>query len=181
MRKKTSSRKPHSGQIGSRRARPKVSGSSTSKRRRLPALRGELERAAADLSHTSESDYPFRFFSLPAEGESDLTPQGFFIRLGFSQQLIDDFNVPVDKWVEERKLDDFFPNADDLASYYGSDPSDPKVVSESKRFQILEAVLRKRLRDVKVLRVGQVEIRCYIAGLDEHGDIAGLITTAVET
>src|SRR6266849_6138059 len=34
---------------------------------RLPSLRGQLERAAVGLLHTSESDFPFRFFSLPAE------------------------------------------------------------------------------------------------------------------
>jgi len=120
-----------------------------------------LERAAAGLLHPSESDFPYRFFSLPTEGESDLTPQGFIIRLGVSQQFIDDVNIPIEKLAEERELGGFFP--------------------ESKRFQRLEAILRQRLRGVKVLRVGQVEIRCYVAGFDEHGDIAGLVTTSIET
>jgi molybdopterin-biosynthesis enzyme MoeA-like protein len=83
--------------------------------------------------------------------------------------------------VEERTFDDFLPTNDDLARHYVTDVTAPEVVAESKRFRKLEAVLKKRLRGVKVLRVGQVEIRCYIAGLDEHGDIAGLVTTAVET
>jgi len=143
------------------------SGGSRTSRRRLPALRRQLERAAAGLLHMSESDFPFRFFSLPADGASDLTPRGFIVRLGVSEQFIGDFNVPVDQLVEERTLAGFFPNAGDA--------------SEVKRFQRLEALLRKRLRGVKVLRVGQVEIRCYIAGFDEHGDIAGLVTTAIET
>jgi Nuclease A inhibitor-like protein len=41
------------------------------------SLRDELEKAAAGLSYTSESDYPFRFFALPADSDTDLTPQGF--------------------------------------------------------------------------------------------------------
>ena len=83
-----------------------------------------------------------------------------------SQQFIDEINLPIDRLIEERRLDGFFPTDDD---------------AESKRFRKLEAASGKRLRGVKVLRVGQVEIRCYIAGLDEHGDIAGLVTTAIET
>ena len=145
------------------------------------SLRDELEKAAVGLRYTSESDYPFRFFTLPAEDETDLTLQGFLIRIGVSQQFIDEVNLPIARLVEERTFDDFFPTDDDLARHYGTDVTAPEVVAESKRFRKLEAVLRKRLRGVKVFRVGQVEIRCYIAGLDEHGDIAGLVTTAVET
>ena len=154
---------------------------STSAPRGRISLRDELEKAAAGLSYTSESDYPFRFFALPADSDADLTPQGFLYRIGVSQQFIDEVNLPIDRLVEERTFDDFLPTNDDLARHYGTDVTAPEVVAESKRFRKLEAVLRKRLRGVKVFRVGQVEIRCYIAGLDEHGDIAGLVTTAVET
>jgi hypothetical protein len=34
---------------------------------------------------------------------------------------------------------------------------------------------------VKVIRVGTVAVRCYVAGIDERGDIAGLVTTSIET
>jgi len=158
----------------------KKAGSGARKGRPL-TLGEELETAAKGLRHQSEADCPFQFFTLPAEGDDDLTPQGFLIRLGLSQQLIDELNLPLDRLVEERAFDNFFPSADDLANYYGTDTSDPEVAAESKRYRKLEATLRKRLRGLKVLRVGQVEIRCYVAGLDEHGYIAGLVTTAVET
>lgn len=141
----------------------------------------ELEKAAEGLRHTSESDYPFKFFTLPAEGEDDLTPQGFLSRLGVTQMVIDEFNLPLDRLVEERAVDGFFPSADELADYHGTDTNDPEVVAESKQYRKLEAMLRKRLRGLKVLRVGQVEIRCYVVGLDKRGYLAGLVTTAVET
>lgn len=144
------------------------------------SLREELEGAADGLSYMSESDYPFQFFTLPAESESDLTPEGFLGRLGVSQ-LIDEFSVPIDNLIEELSLDDFFPTDEDLAERHGADASDPKVAAECKKYQGLRELLKKRLRGVKVLRVGKVEIRCYIAGLDEQGHIAGLLTTAVET
>jgi hypothetical protein len=171
----------------SSRSRHKRRASRTGGSRRSPArkrwvvTREHLERAAAGLLYSSESDYPLQFFSLPCAGEGDLTPAGFLVRLGVSQQFIDEFNVPIDRLVEERPLDGFFPSSADLAGYYGTDPSDPKVVAESKRFRRLEAALRKRLKGVRVLRVGYVEIRCYIVGRTVDGDLAGLVTTAIET
>jgi hypothetical protein len=168
-----SGHKRRASRAGGSRGRPS--------RKRWVVTREQLERAAAGLLYSSESDYPLQFFSLPGAGEGDLTPEGFLIRLGVSQQFVDEFNVPIDRLVEERPLDGFFPSAADLADFYGTDPDDPKVVAESKRFRRLEAVLRKRLKGVRVLRVGYVEIRCYIVGRTADGDLAGLVTTAIET
>ena len=144
------------------------------------SLRDELEEAAAGLSHYSESDYPYKFFTLPAEGEGDLTPEGFIMRLGVSEQFIDEFSIPVAKLVEERSLDDFL-QTEDWAAPSGDDESGPESAAEFARLRSLKEVLKKRLRGVTVLRVGQVDIRCYIAGLDEQNNIAGLVTTAIET
>lgn len=74
------------------------------------SLREELEKAATGLTYSSESDYPFQFFTLPAEGENDLTPQGFLNRIGVSQQFIDEINLPIGQLIEERKLAGFFRN-----------------------------------------------------------------------
>jgi len=150
-------------------------------KKRAVTLRDQLERAAADLYHSSESDYPFKFFLLPSEGENDLTPEGFLVRLGFSTQFTEGHSVPTEELVGERSLDEFFPDAQRLAAFYGVEENDPQVVSDLKRWENLKAVLRKNLRGVKVLRVGTVEIRCYVAGLTPQGDIAGLVTTAIET
>ncbi len=145
------------------------------------SLREELEEAAAGLLHLSESDYPYRFFTLPAESERDLTPEGFLNRLGISQQLLREFEVSADRIIEERPLDDFFPSEEALMERSGLDVSDPKVASEREKTRRLKEVLQKRLRGLTVFRVGRVEIRCYIVGLDEQGNLAGLVTTAIET
>jgi hypothetical protein len=153
--------------------------------RYLPGLCEELERAAAGLLNISESDSTYEFFTLRQRDlrkDSDqLTVLEFLSGIGLSEELIDDLKIPVDQLVEERALDNFFPTIDDIADYYGTDTSDPKVVAESKRYRKLAALLNKRLQDVKVFRVGKIEIRCYIAGFAKHGNIAGLVTTAIET
>src|SRR5215467_11430242 len=69
------------------------------------SLRDELEKAAAGLRYTSESDYPFRFFTLPAEDETDVARRGFLIGIGVSQQFIDEVNLTIDRLVEERTFD----------------------------------------------------------------------------
>ena len=172
--------KSSSGANKSRRSGSKKAGSGARKGRPL-TLGEELEKAAEGLYYMSESDYPYQFFTLPAESDDDLTPEGFLSRLGMTQAVIDEHNLPLDRLVEEWAFDGFFPTDDDLARYHGTDTNDPEVVAESKQYRKLEAALRKRLRGLKVLRVGQVQVRCYVAGLDERGYLAGLVTTAIET
>jgi Nuclease A inhibitor-like protein len=153
--------------------------------RYLPELCEELETAASGLLNTSESDFPYKFFTLSQRdlrGDVDkLTSLNFLSGIGISQELVDELKLPVDQLIKERALEGFFPSIEDIAGFFGTDTNDPKVIAESKRFRKLEALLRKRLREVKVFRVGQVEIRCYIAGFAKHGNIAGLVTTAIET
>ena len=157
------------------------------KRTSRRTLREELERAVSGLTHTSESDRPYGFFTLPAAEhdkfitEQPLTPEVFLIRLGISQQSIDELELPVAKLIEEVALEQFLPNVEDLAGWAGTGTDDPKVVAENKRWRKLEALLRKRLRGVKVFRVGEVEIRCYIAGYHRKGEVAGLATVSIET
>src|SRR5262249_45120758 len=122
--------------VPKKRRSGKVLKHSSSKKKSATAPRGsisvrdELEKAAAGLSYTSESDYPLRFFALPADSDTDLTPEGFLYRIGVSQQFIDEVNLPIDRLVEERTFDDFFPTIEDLARYYGTDVTAPKVVAE---------------------------------------------------
>jgi len=151
---------------------------------RRQALRAELEKAAAGLLFTSESDYPFRFFTLPAVSDTaKAAPTAIELlgSFGLSQELMDELKVPMDTVIEERTFAGFFPSLDDLARMNGTNRDDPATVLESKRWRKLESVLHRRLHHVTVFRVGRVEIRCYIAGRDENGDLAGLVTTAVET
>ena len=157
------------------------------KRTNRRTLREELEKASSGLTHTSESDRPYGFFTLPAAQyeefltEEELTLEVFLIRLGISQQSIDALALPVNKLIEEVPLEEFLPNIDDLAGWAGTGTDDPDVVAQDKRWRKLEALLRKRLRGVKVFRVGEVEIRCYIAGYCGKGEIAGLATVSIET
>jgi len=78
--------------------------------------------------------------------------------------------------VEERTLDEFLARHIERA-----DPLDAKMQEMRPRFETLRATLRAKLRDVRVFRVGAVEVRCYVVGADSVGNLAGLVTTAFES
>jgi hypothetical protein len=61
-----------------------------------------------------------------------------------------------------------------------SDPYDGEAQRLRPRYEELVRLLSRRLRDVKVYRVGTAEVTCYVAGLDASGNLAGLSTVAVE-
>jgi hypothetical protein len=61
------------------------------------------------------------------------------------------------------------------------DPEDAAAAALVPRFEELKRTLRTAARDVRVFRVGRVAVRCFIVGVDAHGNVVGLATTAIET
>jgi hypothetical protein len=49
------------------------------------------------------------------------------------------------------------------------------------RYRNLLSVIRDRLSDAKVFRIGEVEVAIYVVGRDRDGGWVGVKTTAVET
>ena len=128
------------------------------------APRARLERAAEGLVYTSEGDAPFEWVELgPAQA---LTPEGFHGLAGAAPGTR----------VEEVSLDRFF-----AGHIEESDPADPAAQALRERYQALREALRDSLAEVRVFRVGEVEIRCYIVGRTPRGTVAGLATMAWET
>jgi hypothetical protein len=130
-------------------------------------LRRRLESAADGLVYTSESDRPFEWFTLP--GGAAGWPYGadeFARRIGAAA------GAPV----EERTLDRFFqPHIE------STDPYDTRAQEIRPRYEALKKLLATSLREVRVVRIGHIEIACYVVGDDGRGNLAGLRTVAVET
>jgi Nuclease A inhibitor-like protein len=84
--------------------------------------------------------------------------------------------APPESPVELRSLENFFARHTTT-----SDPYDSEAQGIRPRYEELARVLSSRLRDVRVYRLGKIEISCYVAGLDAHGNLAGLRTVAIET
>jgi Nuclease A inhibitor-like protein. len=130
-------------------------------------LRRELERASSGLVYSSESDRPFEFFALPLSGRDWPLGEAEFARM---------IGASPDSPVDERTLANFFARHTTT-----SDPYDTESQKIRPRYEALMVLLSTRLRDVRVFRIGKIEITCYVVGAGGSANIAGLKTIAIET
>lgn len=127
-------------------------------------LFSELKEATKDLMFMSESDYPFEVFRWDKARE--VSPD----------VLRKEAGKGADDPVEEKSVDEFFKQAASMQDWHGNDE---KVTAQ--KYQALVKLLKERLTDLKVYRVGSVNIAVFIVGKDEEGDWVGLSTQVVET
>ena len=124
----------------------------------------ELEEATRGLSFMSESDYPLEV--LRWEGVASLTPE--FLR-GLTGH---DPAVPV----EVLSAAEFFRAAASEPEWKGG-----AELAAARRFQALLRLLEENLSDLKVFRVGVVNMPAYVLGRGPSGGLIGLSTRVVET
>lgn len=122
----------------------------------------QLKSASESLLWLSESDYPFEVIYW--ENVDDI-----------KSKLLEVTDCS-DKKIEVRELDRFFKRATEEEDWYNNEE-----MAECKRYQELVKLLQNHLKDIKVYRVGEVEVNCYILGKTESNAIAGLSTISVET
>ncbi|WP_048922065.1 nuclease A inhibitor family protein [Rufibacter radiotolerans] len=128
----------------------------------MSALLPELAQAAQGLLFISESEAPLEPFTLPA-GTPAETEASFLEAMGHTGQPVKQVELPY-----------FFRNM--------VRPSeDPAEQATAARYQALQTWLQTNLQDVKVYRVGQIEIQAYIIGKAPDGTWLGLKTTLIET
>lgn len=131
----------------------------------MSGLRRAVEEAAEGLVYSSESDRPFEWFELPG-ADWPLSLRDFARAVGAERE------APL----EERDLDGLFRRHVET-----SDPYDERAQEIRPRYEELRELLRRSLRDLRVYRVGRVEVACYVVGRAESGAVAGVRTVAVET
>jgi hypothetical protein len=129
---------------------------------KLP-LEQQLETATKDLEMPSESDEPFRVFSLVLEGELD------------SEKLPELLELKQSQPIEKRELDDFFESA-----ATSEDWMEDEEKATAQRFANLRDLLKAELKDVCVYLYGERERDVVVVGETESG-FAGLVTLIVET
>jgi hypothetical protein len=117
----------------------------------------ELKQATEGLLLMSESDYPFEIVEWAGTDE---------ISTASLQRLS---GQPTDSPVSIQSLDDFFR------------PAVSETRADAKRYQALLQLLKGNLTDVKVYRVGEINIPVYIVGKSPTGNWLGLSTRVVET
>ena len=122
----------------------------------------QLKSASEGLLCKSESDYPFK--TIYWEDVDDI-----------KSKLLEVTDCSAQK-IEIRELDSFFNRATEEKDWYNDEE-----MTECKGYQELVKLLKTHLKDIKVYRVGEVEVNCYILGQTESNAVAGLSTISVET
>ena len=123
-----------------------------------------LAQASQGLLMPSESEYPFE---VVAWEDVKLTPQ----------KILELNNYPPATSIEEVELDYFFRNVASEKDWHDN------IQKENvAKFQNLVQVIKDNLAEIRVYRIGTIEINIYIVGKTNDGDgVAGVATKVIET
>lgn len=85
-------------------------------------------------------------------------------------------NHETDTKIEEITVEKFFDRVTKTEDWYGDEEN-----SIVEKFLNLRKLVETNLKNVKVFRLGEIEIDVYLVGVDAEGKFIGLKTTVVET
>ena len=131
-----------------------------------PLLLRALRKATSGLLLPSESDAPLTPFRFDGPPGAEPTPSALLAAEG----------RPDDTAVETISLSDLL----DPFAQAAADTS-PEDLAEAARFRALIRLLSSTLSDLRVYRVGKVDIDVYVLGKDASGAWLGLKSHVVET
>jgi hypothetical protein len=123
---------------------------------------GQIEEIVKDLYYISETDS--ELFPFAGESAENVSAETILKQLGR--------NAPV----EERNFEDFFKRLTEIQEWFGDEET-----RTANKFSELKELLMKNLRDIKVFKIGKIEVDIYIVGLDKDNILKGVWTRAVET
>ncbi len=78
--------------------------------------------------------------------------------------------------IEERDFSEFFGRLSDNQGWFGEEEK-----ATALKFADLKSLLEKNLKDLKVFKIGKIQIDIYAVGLDTQSILIGIQTKAVET
>ena len=121
-----------------------------------------LTQASQGLLMPSESEYPFEVFVWK---DVELTPQ----------KILELTNYPPATSIEQVELDYLFRNVATEKDWH-----DEIQRENVAKFQNLVQVVKGNLAELRVYRIGTIEVSVYIVGKTNDG-VAGLATKVIET
>jgi len=124
----------------------------------------ELREATDDLLWMSESDYPFEV--VVWEGVTTITEKLLRERAG----------APEEAPVETKSMEEFFRVAAGDQVWHSAQEQ-----ATARRYRRLVEVIEKHLAEVRVYRIGEINLVVLIVGRSRRGTLLGLQTRVVET
>lgn len=128
-------------------------------------LENSILKLCEGLLYISETDSPFQ---LVTGGKASSVS---------AEDVVDRFGDDRPKWpVEEISFREFFERLTKMHDWYGEDERE-----RVRKYRRLRTMLECNLSDVRVFRVGRIQIDIYVVGLDREKNLVGIKTKAVET
>lgn len=127
-------------------------------------LSGQIKNAVEGLNYMSETDAEV----LPFIGEKAEAVS--------KEAVLSQSKSAVGSPVEEKDFTAFFARLTEIQDWFGEEET-----AMAKKFTQLKELLEKNLRDLKVYKIGKIELDVYVVGLDAESNLLGIKTKAVET
>jgi hypothetical protein len=127
-------------------------------------LTEQIKTAADGLWYISETDA--EIFPFTGSKADAVTKENLLAQIG----------KPPDTPVEERGFDEMLARFITIQDWFGDEEK-----ATAEKFAALKSLLEKNLTDLKVFKIGRIEVDIYFVGLNAEGKLAGIQTKAVET
>lgn len=124
-----------------------------------------LEKLTEDLLWMSETDAPIQVVCWK-DCSAIETPE----------QLLEQTHHEVGTPIEEVELEQFFEPVVTEQDWFGDEEKETAA-----KYRSLMSALKENLSDIRVYRVGEVEIDVYVLGVDKAKNAVGIATQVVET
>jgi len=127
-------------------------------------LAGQIKKAAEGLYYISETDAEISLFV--GEQTEAMT----------KETVLSQTKNAADAPVEERGFAELFARMTEIQDWFGDEEKET-----AQKFVRLKELLESNLRDLKVFKIGKIQLDVYVVGLDAENKLTGIKTKAVET
>lgn len=124
----------------------------------------KISKAAEGLNYISETDAEL----LPFVGNISESVS--------KEEILNQTKNSDNSKIEEMDFAEFFERLIKIRDWFGEEQS-----NNARKFAELKDLLEKNLRDIKVFRIGSIQIDIYAVGLSSKNILMGIKTKAVET
>lgn len=128
-------------------------------------LKEQIELLVADLRYPSESDEKIEFFEI-LDTVTEISTENFKTFIGKSEETA----------IQTMDLELFFEPLTRSEDWFTDEEA--QWAEDALK---LKTVLKKKLQDLQVFRVGETEIEVFVIGKTEAGEWIGIKTLLIET
>lgn len=130
------------------------------------SLKEQINSLIPDLLYPSESDEKISYFEMELSTAENLSLANFRMFNGIRPEVI----------IQEIDFEVFFKPLIKIEDWFGD--NEKKWAEDSSK---LKQILSEKLKDTRILTVGEIEIDVYLLGKAEENKWAGLKTKVIET